>query len=86
MSNDTISQKICTVCRASYPATLEYFPPRKKRKSGLDARCRECKKQRRRELNGWVHTRKVRPSEPDGMRWCSRCEQFFGDYIVGTTM
>jgi len=35
--------RICTLCKESLPATLEYFGKEKKGKYGLRSRCRECR-------------------------------------------
>ena len=34
--------KVCTICGAEHPATLEFFPPDKQRMYGLHSWCRPC--------------------------------------------
>jgi len=36
--------KICTKCKIEYPATVEYFPPRRKAKDRLSSWCRICQR------------------------------------------
>jgi protein-arginine kinase activator protein McsA len=33
----------CTRCKTAKPATLEFFPPHNKKKSGFDSWCRNCR-------------------------------------------
>lgn len=43
--NDNPSpEKYCKGCDTTYPATLEFFPPDKKGKNGLNSRCRICRR------------------------------------------
>ena len=37
--------KTCSKCKKEYLATLEYFPPNKKCKLGLNSHCRICKRE-----------------------------------------
>lgn len=49
--NLDITTKVCTKCKRTLPATLEYFSPDKRRKSGLQARCKRCHNDWKREYN-----------------------------------
>ncbi len=49
--NIVILTKICPKCETEYPATLEYFPPRKNRASGFHSWCRNCNRMRYRAYN-----------------------------------
>lgn len=46
-----IEGKRCTICKNSYPCTLDYFGKHKGNKSGLDTFCKECR--RNRNLNNF---------------------------------
>lgn len=41
---------ICTRCKMEKEATLEFFPPHNKKKSGLDSWCRSCRANYRNEI------------------------------------
>jgi len=42
MTSIDSTTKTCTKCKTEYPATTEFFPPRKRDKSGLDSWCKAC--------------------------------------------
>jgi len=39
----------CSRCKTEKPATLEFFPPHKYKRSGLDSWCRSCRSEYRKE-------------------------------------
>lgn len=45
--------RICTKCKHELPATREFFSPDKRRKSGLQARCKACVRER---VNDYYHS------------------------------
>ena len=52
--------KQCSQCKQKYPATLDYFLPEKRARSGLTAACRQCELRRKR-----AYMRDRRKSDPD---------------------
>lgn len=63
MATSDCTTKTCTKCGNEYPATLEYFGPRRDRPSGLQSRCRNCERDRQRE-----DKRKKRAADPEYAR------------------
>lgn len=51
MAASDSTTKRCTKCGEEKPATLEYFPPDKRLKSGLLSYCRQCRQLVAREIN-----------------------------------
>lgn len=41
---DSVPLNRCTKCGQEFPATIEYFPPRKRNINGLNSECRGCKR------------------------------------------
>lgn len=62
---DTVSEKVCRHCGMAYPATIKYFPPCKKVRSGLHAWCRYCMREKNRAMNKrrYVSQRKMEVEE-----------------------
>lgn len=58
---------MCSKCRKEWPATTEYFPPDKAKRSGLASWCRSCKREQQR-----VYNTRVRPRPHDEIRDCKR--------------
>lgn len=50
MAASDSTTKTCTKCKESKPATLEYFSPDHRRKSGMQSQCRDCRNQHMRKL------------------------------------
>jgi len=48
MTSDSPNMRQCTACRASFPATAEFFSRDRRDASGFYARCRSCRKAARR--------------------------------------
>lgn len=54
-----IATKVCTACGKEYPATTEYFHKQKSGKYGLNAKCKECKKEEVKQSKLKSETRKT---------------------------
>ena len=61
--------KVCSKCKNELPATSEYFGADKRLKSGLQARCKECKRQYRLKNKDMIAecNRKYREDNKDRM-------------------
>jgi 5-methylcytosine-specific restriction endonuclease McrA len=60
--------KRCPRCNTIYPASVDYFYPRKK---GLTCWCRTCTIQSVRAR--YIANPKVKPIAPDGYKFCTKC-------------
>lgn len=70
MESSSQPLKRCPGCQNVFPATTEYFPPRADRKSGLQSRCKQCRRAQERRSYAEKHPKHT---IPDGYKRCAGC-------------
>ena len=70
------NHKSCSICGVEYPATTEYFNPKKGYKFGVSCWCKTCERNKTIE---YARKRGAKPKEvvrKDGLRKCPRCQEW----------
>lgn len=76
-ANDTPILRRCTKCGQEYPATTQYFKPKKSYKYGLDSKCKTCAHKenvRRRSLKRAAARAQKQSLIPSGYKQCATCK------------
>lgn len=69
IGNDPTIKKECSVCKVSFPATLEYFKEVKDMSLGADSQCRSCRS------NTIIKNVKEPIEDEDTIKTCTKCNK-----------